>query len=787
MLLRCHTPSRLLFTPAIFSLHRTTSAISLLSATTQVSAHSSSVSYGPSLEKGIIPSKTHHLLTTPIGGQGAGTLESPQSDKDDQQTPFDEHQFTRVFEFAALRVPSDRCYELESRLRGHLLNWPRIRNIARVPGDEVDEQTQELLKITKGFDDEDEVVDAVNRRIYGRAEGDGEVLSGVMYRDKLAKEFNARGFVKFRNLAKISRPNSKKNKKKWKEGENEEFHGVGKGVGKRKSVVVEVLEEEENDDDLRGLLGDEFKGRKWKGSTRLLLLDERYARTNPGDLPEALKAVLNGGSGDTASISELVRCKLTLFYDYWLMDEPPSYYWRLPAHITGIPSRRIEERADKTPTTRSLTSKLKTEGGSQTARRGNRSLELKTTVVVPQAGRLFMRWNQSAHKISLKFRGPENSPATCSPAQRSPSDDRNFRPTWPPDGNGRNPMHVVLEALLPKGVIVPSAFETVGHIAHLNLRDEHLPYKKVIAKVVLDKNKPKIQTVVNKIEAISNDYRTMQLEVLSGNNSLVTTVIENGMRFQVDLATVYWNSRSATERQRLISCFTDDDVLCDVFSGVGPIAISAAKKVKRVYANDLNPYAVHYIERNCVLNKLERKIQVFNMDGRRFIDTVFSSEKGHSITQVVMNLPNNGVDFLGKAAYIMRTSVFQWDPQLVNEATLNLDIHCWAELFDEKKLASLCTNNLFLSSHITDAFQGIFRDRPRHKKFTLPMIHVYGFSKAEDPEFDLQERIRIALAESAVAVDMRRVRLVAPGKWMLCASFVLPEKVAFSKDYVDYK
>lgn len=41
----------------------------------------------------------------------------------------------------------------------------------------------------------------------------------------------------------------------------------------------------------------------------------------------------------------------------------------------------------------------------------------------------------------------------------------------------------ILEALLPKEMIVPSAFETVGHIVHLNLREEHFPYKKLIAKV----------------------------------------------------------------------------------------------------------------------------------------------------------------------------------------------------------------------------------------------------------------------------------------------------------------
>jgi hypothetical protein len=58
-------------------------------------------------------------------------------------------------------------------------------------------------------------------------------------------------------------------------------------------------------------------------------------------------------------------------------------------------------------------------------------------------------------------------------------------------------------------------------------------------QVVLDKNKTKMQTVVNKTDAIQNDYRTMQLEVLAGKDSLHTMIIENRLRFQVDLGTVY--------------------------------------------------------------------------------------------------------------------------------------------------------------------------------------------------------------------------------------------------------
>ncbi|XP_028557078.1 tRNA (guanine(37)-N1)-methyltransferase 1 isoform X1 [Dendrobium catenatum] len=547
--------------------------------------------YGPALRRGQRPTPSD-----------AGCY-APECD---QSSNFDRSSFSRTFNIAALRIPASDCSTLEDRLRGHLLNWPRIRNIARVPGDDIEPDIRNLLRNAEG--DGGQRLVSLAQRAGSISDNKTVAMNPVLYREKLAKEFNCRGFLKFRNLARMSRPKKKKKKNKRAEGEGVR---VKDREQKKEYAVVEVTGESEvKEDDMSGLLGADFRSGRWRGSTRLLLLDERLADKALQELPEAVKAVLKGGDLPCKlPVCELIRCQLTLFYNYWHMDE-------------------------------------------------------------------------------------------------------------------------VLETLLPESIVVPTGFETVGHIAHLNLGEEHLPYKKLIAQVVLDKNWPKIQTVVNKIDAIQNDYRTMQLEILAGNHSLVTTVVENGIKFLVDLAKVYWNSRLATERQRLVRSFTSSDVVCDVFSGVGPITISAAKKVKYVYANDLNPHAVEYLERNVILNKLDRKIEAFNMDGRRFIESLFSSQRSYPITQVIMNLPNDAVEFL-------------------------------------------------------DSFRGIFRRRARADSCNLPRIHIYGFSKALNPEFDFHERINMALCETVIDVKIYRVRLVAPGKWMLCASFILPKNVAFEQPILE--
>lgn len=110
---------------------------------------------------------------------------------------------------------------------------------------------------------------------------------------------------------------------------------------------------------------------------------------------------------------------------------------------------------------------------------------------------------------------------------------------------------------------------------------------------------------------------------------------------------------------------------------------------------------------------------------------MFASNKAHSITQVVMNLPNEAAEFLG-CLFLCDYSFF------IYKILFYMPIQ---HIFSSKKKNSWLLgliSGCFASSP-ADAFRGIYKDIPKNGEFTFPTIHVYGFSKAEDPEFDFHE------------------------------------------------
>lgn len=272
----------------------------------------------------------------------------------------------------------------------------------------------------------------------------------------------------------------------------------------------------------------------------------------------------------------------------------------------------------------------------------------------------------------------------------------------------------ILKKLLPPHDETPSSFETIGHIAHLNIRDELLPYKNIIGEVLLEKN-PKLKTVVNKVGKIETTFRTFQMEVIAGENNLETQVKESGCLFKFNFAEVYWNSRLQTEHGRLISLLKKSDIVCDMFAGVGPFSVPAAKSGTTVYANDLNPRSYHYLVQNRQLNKIpESRLKCFNLDARAFARQMIDSNPPPSITHIFMNLPASAVEFL-------------------------------------------------------DVFKGVWLA-------SNPTVHCYGFSSAEDPHSDIIKQVTTYLGRAPLSPSIHEVRDVAPKKVMMCVSFKLPYK-----------
>jgi tRNA (guanine37-N1)-methyltransferase len=250
---------------------------------------------------------------------------------------------------------------------------------------------------------------------------------------------------------------------------------------------------------------------------------------------------------------------------------------------------------------------------------------------------------------------------------------------------------LILRSVLPSEEDGSKGYSVIGHIVHLNLREHLLPYKNLIGQVLLDKLR-NVRTVVNKVDAIDNTYRNFQMEVLVGDPDLVTTVRENDSEFKLDFGLVYWNSRLSTEHDRIVQMINKSDVVYDVFAGVGPFTVPAARKGARVLSNDLNPESFKWLQQNVKLNKVEKKggsATCFNKDGRAFIledvkkdlEQLLSGDKPIPKVHFVMNLPAIATTFLDALDGLLPASFAEADFKVL------VHVYCFARDFEPEKLA----------------------------------------------------------------------------------------------------
>jgi release factor glutamine methyltransferase len=94
---------------------------------------------------------------------------------------------------------------------------------------------------------------------------------------------------------------------------------------------------------------------------------------------------------------------------------------------------------------------------------------------------------------------------------------------------------------------------------------------------------------------------------------------------------------------------TTTDVVLDMGTGCGILAIITAKKVKKVVAVDINPHAIKFATKNAEINCIEKKIEF------RLGDLFSSIKQGERFSLILFNAPylpsevNEEKSWIGKA------------------------------------------------------------------------------------------------------------------------------------------
>jgi tRNA (guanine37-N1)-methyltransferase len=369
--------------------------------------------------------------------------------------------------------------------------------------------------------------------------------------------------------------------------------------------------------------------------------------------------------------------------------------------------------------------------------------------------------------------------------------------------------------LLPEGVKeVPSAFEAVGHLAHVNLRDELLPYKYLVGKVLLDKNTPRIRTVVNKLGSIDNKYRTFGMEVIAGSDGSngkdgeswsEVLVREEGCEYRLDFRKVYWNSRLGGEHRRLVKVirkdasaraqlYRDDQetdgesidtdsretpktslVVADLMAGIGPFAIPLTARTKGSKASKtVDPGK----------SKKKNNDQATNRIPPLPIEVYANDLNPSSYEYLVVNAKRNRCDFVTNDD-TMDSGGNDHKHKLY---AYNMDARAFCHRLQDRGIfPDHCIMNLPATAlEFLDAFRGYPRvittadDNSGNKGDDLPRIHVHCFAPKDTQaaKKEIWERAENSLGcpldEEKDKVVIHPVRDIAPNKNMYCISFRLP-------------
>ncbi len=169
----------------------------------------------------------------------------------------------------------------------------------------------------------------------------------------------------------------------------------------------------------------------------------------------------------------------------------------------------------------------------------------------------------------------------------------------------------ILKEKIPRELhdFIPRRYKIVGDIILVKIPENLESYKHIIGRELLRIHK--------RCKAVWRDMgkegmlRKPKVELIAGSGS-ETIHRENGCLFKLDVREVMFSVGNQGERMRMARIVGDDEVVVDMFAGIGyfsiPIAVHA--KPRKIYAIEINPSSYRFLLENIKLNRVDNIIPI---------------------------------------------------------------------------------------------------------------------------------------------------------------------------------
>lgn len=195
------------------------------------------------------------------------------------------------------------------------------------------------------------------------------------------------------------------------------------------------------------------------------------------------------------------------------------------------------------------------------------------------------------------------------------------------------------------------SYDIVGEIAIIRFPKVLQKRRQIIAEAIMQIQKH-IKTVLYQAGPVSRDLRLRKLKWIAGERKTETTHREHGCVFKVDLERCYFSPRLSYERMRISKHVQPNEVIVNMFSGVGCYSILMAKhsEAKKIYSIDINSVAIEYMQENIRLNKVEGRVVPILGDAK----IVIEKKLRNASNRVLMPLPEKAYEYLDCAVSTLK-------------------------------------------------------------------------------------------------------------------------------------